>query len=565
MIRVNFSLIVVIAFCFLCTSELRAADWRYSWNTRTDHHNLPAGILGQTPFPIDENTESYLMKSDESPEGREYHLGTKYFVDGKDGSDSNDGLSLAAAKQTLQAAINTAGSGNKTILVRGAHDGWNGAYEIDQGISLYGISGIDDTHRFTIVGYGQERPIIDGGQRNIKIFGRSNSTDAFITIQRFKLQRADYGIRLGWDVAGDKRDAFVNSIDVWLTSFKYSTIYHLNSDHGFTSHCLAEYTYGHGFKLGDGASKHILEWSVARNIGYWDGLDPVNNPVRPNMRNSAVGFDFPVDNNERDADSITLRYSIAHDVVNYGLQLRRVRDFKAHHNEFYNCVHFDELPPTGGNIGRFTVIFYAGQVGGEFYSNIVRNPSSADTSHLYFGSSGDNPNGVKVYNNLIYGSTGPAITIGTESALKISFKNNSVYADSANPLIYCRSSQKEDVILSSNIFYQAGTGVCYDWSWGAGDLTHIYNQYYLPQTTLGADLSEGEVSEDPEWLAVPQNAFNPRFCRLTKSLPGQNQSSEFSVDFWGNLRTGWDRGAIDYSSPDGVPPLPPSGLRVSGS
>lgn len=70
---------VVILFAFILFQGTKAQDY-FDWSIRTDHFGKPAGIFENTPFPVDENSNNYVIKNDEYPNRRSYELGVKYFV-----------------------------------------------------------------------------------------------------------------------------------------------------------------------------------------------------------------------------------------------------------------------------------------------------------------------------------------------------------------------------------------------------------------------------------------------------------------------------------------------------
>ena len=188
--QMNWKIVLLVFFgiVFGNSALAQGSGWEFDWDIRNDRDGKPAGIYTETPFPIDENTISYSIKSDEYPEGKTYYLGTKYFVDGAYTGGSNDG-SWEHPWTSISEALSNAGSGNTAIIVRGAHDGFDGIY-----YGTYSLSnhyGVDDTHRFMIVGYGQERPIFDGQGATSIIFTYQNSNrdDAYITLQRLQIQR----------------------------------------------------------------------------------------------------------------------------------------------------------------------------------------------------------------------------------------------------------------------------------------------------------------------------------------------------------------------------------------
>jgi hypothetical protein len=544
------------------------AQWAFDWAIRTDRDGKPAGVYDQTPFPITESTVQYSIKSDEYPSGRTYSLGQRYFVDGLSGSDANSGVSFSSPKKTITSAIAAAGSGNKTIIIRGAHDSFNGVYYETINLNQPVRTGTDDTHRWMLVGYGQERPILDGNDGIEDIIGRNTAGAAFITIQRLKLQNTQTsGVRLGWDVTGDKRDGFFSCIDLWFYMCGNRThdrttdgsCYYLNVDNGWILHCTSEHTYGHAYKLGDGTSNNIAEWSVARYIGYWDGISSV-------FEQSACGFDYPVDTDARDAHDIICRYNVAHSIVNYALQVRRVRNFDVHHNEFYDAIHHDEVDPQGHQtLGKYMIILYAGQTSGDFHSNIVRDSSNPGTISLLVAGVNTNSPTIRIYNNLFYGSTGAAISLGLDNSGAIGIYNNSFYANNSDCLIENRTGATPE--LMNNILYQAGTGACLINRWVAS-LIHHDNLYFAPNGSVGVSLQTSEISGNPRWLAIPNGVYNTTFAYLTAGSPALDRakglSSLFAVDLLGILRTGaWDLGAVELGGqPPHQPPLQPSNLRI---
>lgn len=519
----------------------------FNWITRIDDYDKPAGIFEATPFPIIESTTTYLVKNDENPSGKTYTLGTHYYVDGDTGNDTNIGLVFGSPKKTIQSAVATAGSGNKTIIVRGAHDSFDGVY--NGNVSFNGLAGTDDTHRLMLVGYNQERPTIDMGGVVNSAISRGTSTYAYITVQRFNMTNGgSYGVRLGWDSDGDKRDEYFNCIDLHFSYFANSACYYLNTDYGWVTHCTVDHTFGHGFKLGDGASYGLVEWCISKYIGYWSGVES-----HPDYtQHSSVAFDFPNDTDVRNSHDMICRYNIGHDAVNYGLQLRRVKDFVVHHNEFYNNIHHDEITPAGGTLGKYTVILYAGQTDGDFYSNLVYNPASIDADLiLVSGIETDSPI-LNIYNNIIYGATRRNISIGLGNTGDINLFNNSLYLNNSTGAgIYYRAGTYS-LVITNNILYQEGTGECLeDYLASSVSITHTYNMYYAPNGTIGITLSTGEVNDDPEFTTDPPISINHFKLQETSPAIGEGidnpGSGLYDDDICQLVRTStWDIGAFEY-------------------
>ena len=153
-------------------------------------------------------------------------------------------------------------AGNTTIVVRGAHDGFPGEYDET---NLIMKTGADDAHRFMVVGYGQERPVIKGCHQPDPALPLStfkwpyNIPTQYTTLQRVKVQD-----NYGNGVRSCENDSFINVIDVWLmNNCKYDpaiqdqyadgNLYFLGSDRCHVLHCTSECTAGHAFKIGDGA------------------------------------------------------------------------------------------------------------------------------------------------------------------------------------------------------------------------------------------------------------------------------------------------------------------------
>ena len=541
-------------------------QWSYDWSVRTDHHGKPAGIFTTSPFPITEDSTTYHVKTDEYPSGLELNLGTKYYVDGHNGSDSNGGTSLSDEWETIAHAISAVSSGNKTIIIRGAHDGFDGIY-LEHGLSLNGKSGTDQTHRYTIVGYNQERPIIDAEETNeTDIFSRADDDSAYITLQRMTLRNsARYGIILNSYTVGYERDRFFWCFDLNMKDCFNSTIYYLNADLGWIYHCTVDSTWGHAYKIGDGASFCKIEWCVVNGAGYYPGLSVDSLEAT----HSACGIDLPSDNDDpRNAQYDTVRYNIVKYAYAYGMQFRYNRLFNVHHNEIDSCGWFGWRSPPGGvlsTVHNYNIIFYAGWTEGEFYSNLIHDGActgdgsgsgSPDGTGLYISSCDNLTPTINIYNNLFYGYTGNCIRINSSNTgATIRLLNNSFYKDT--PVGYTQDECLIDLMGSettseNNIFYQNGTGACVDYQ---SDTNNDYNLYYHPNGSEG-DYVDGAHDVTPEsqdfWLAIMSGAFSTNEGALdslgSATDAGTSQSGYFTDDYDSNTRSApWDLGAREYS------------------
>lgn len=557
-------------------SNISVAEDFFDWGKRIDRYGTPAGHFEITPFPIDETMTSYSITNDEGT--KTYYLGTKYYVNGKDGNDSNDGLSLADAKKTIRAAIMAAGSGNNTIIVRGPHDGWNGIY-YESGLNPK--VGADDAHRFMIVGYKQERPIIDGGNGATDII-RSSFVDsyAYSTIQRLKIQNSRrQGVMMGY--SGGKRDRYFNMIDVWVyncdnsASYAANTdgnIYLMNIDHGWIFHVTSERTYGHGIKYADGGDNAIIEWTVVKEAGYWSGI-----PEAVYWNNHAFGIHFSSVAGENEMNA-KIRYNIVYDTLFHALQVRRAKDFSIHHNEFYHasrCWSFMTNPssscdtPSGNNPQQIYLLY--DETSGDFYSNIVRQPGSTgiNSEHMRIRLVNLNNPEISIYGNLFYDNDGSIIRIrqdNTGAIIKI--YNNTFYGSNSSTLID-NEMNTSDVLIINNIIYQNGRGSCVE-IMGAW---HAYNNYYYPNGTRGVTLGEGEFDGDPQFVSLPSGAYDVGEAAIsTNSLARDSgieltSSPDLGKSFSSTLITrpqgsGWDIGAFEYNDILLTRPAPPNNLRI---
>jgi hypothetical protein len=553
--RINFIhrkkfFVLIVLFLWNCSFTL----WAYDWTVRTDRHGEPAGTFTTTPFPITESSTSYTVMNDEFPGGRTFTLGTKYYVDGGYTGGSNDG-SWSHPWTTIATAVSNVASGNNTIIVRGAHDAFDGGYDLSATISLYGRSGADSLHRYTIVGYGQERPQINGNGN--QSFARSDDTDAFITIQRFKIDagQGSYCINFNSLGSGVSRDRNIYLIDLETTNSLYSTMYFMgNIDDSWISHCYAHNSHGHGIKVGDGASRNIVEWCVVDSMGMEEfGIGS----------NAECGIDFPAnDVAYEDCHSNICRYNIISHVFAYAIQIRDQRDFDCHHNEIYECG-YQVRAATGGVLStthHINILIYRSISQGAVHDNIIRDDATdqggAEGSGIYIAAIGvgysSGSGTIDVYNNLIYGMSRYCINPSNSNTRTVNIYNNSLYQNSSNQLIYLNSSQNSEPDIENNIVYQAGSGNCVAYDAGT---TNDYNLYYYPNGSLdpNANGAHDQIPASQDfWIEVPNGAYSATECALTSdglaTDNGTNLSSIFTNSFNGVTRTGvWDIGAYEYT------------------
>jgi hypothetical protein len=559
----------------------------FDWGTRLDRYGKPAGYFVETPFPLDEVTTSYAIRSDEYPLGRVYELGGKLYVDGARPNDAGDGLSLATAKRTIAAAIAAASSpSNTTILIRGAHDGFDGRYP-EVGLRLR--SGLDDTHRFMLSGYRHERPVINGVSTTTDTVGAENGC-AYATIQRVMIRDTfRNGIRTGVN------HSFINVIDVWLyNNDRYNpdtgrpgadgNLYFLGSTDCWIFHTTSEHTYGHGFKLGDGASNLVIEWSRAYETGYWDGF-----PLTSYFNASSTGIDLPngsPDDSNGDGyldlgQNNVIRYNIVDTALYLGVQVRRNLAFVMHHNEVLNSCRFDDVDMSVKGVNRYQVCIVERENYGEVYANVLRDPGAKDTANLAVSScNGSLPHTLTIHNNLIYGgvrSVGALPYGGVEATgvvvagnvnVTVNVFNNTFYSTANTNLVLSPQSKPVGgaLILRNNIFAKSGTGSTVSFNGMADWATHTHNLYFAPNGSIGIALGGTELNADPLWHVVPSGPYASPSAALQATSPardiGADLGAQVRADFARVLRPqgpAWDIGALEYAPvlPGGFVPLPP--------
>jgi hypothetical protein len=547
----------------------------FSWETRTDRYGKASGIFTSTPFPIDENTATYSVRNDENPNGKTYYLGTKYYVDGAYAGGNSDG-SWSRPFTSISSAISSVTSGNVTIIVRGAHDSFNGIYTESSGFATK--AGTDDTHRWMIAGYLQERPIIDGGNSTSNIVRSTATTNAYVTIQRLKIQNSKgQGLRLG--NTSTKLDKYFNVIDVEFYNTANDTLnnpadanaYFLNTDNAWIFHVTSHHTLGHCIKAGDNADNIIVEWTVTYECGYWSGIVAEKNITNWSVSPAThpTGIDLPSDSGQ-DEQNFIVRYNIVYDTLFYGMQLRNASNFRAHHNEVYNTPHFDDVTGSvSGVTGSPQVLLYGNGAGnvmsGEFYSNVVRDSADADSSGVLISGLA-NDHTVSVYNNLIYNNPLAEIYLYgyidiAGSTRTINIYNNVLWHNSnANPTFYGPSNfVAGEVHIKNNILSQLGTQSIFGLDVDITD--YDYNLYYYPSGSIGVtakshDYASG-ASTNPSFVSNPSGTYSWGMGNITTDSgaknSGKNLGTVFQEDF--NMVTRpqgsiWDIGMHEFSSGD---------------
>ncbi len=543
----------------ICLIALQASAWNYDWKIRTDFYGKPAGIFDVTPFPIDENTVSYSIKNDEFPNGKTFSLGTKFYVDSARPDNTGDGRSLATAKKTIAAAITAAGAGNKTIIVR------KGTYKE---FNLACQAGLNDTMRWMVVGYGQERPIVDAGANTstgTDMFTSTTKTNAFVTLQRLKMQNnLGQAVRLGTSIT-TKRDGHFSIIDIWVyqCGFTYLTpddgnIYYLNCDSGWVCHVTTEKSYGHTLKIADGSSGTTIEWIIAANAGYFPGMIPTSY-----YNCHPGGVQLVADSGVIGTNNI-VRYSIIHDALFAGLELRRSANYSVHHNEFYACPHFKDVPGCeahGQGVGdpsNAIILIHNDHTYGSVYSNVMRDPGKLESGLqaawlAYSFVTDTNPN--YNFNNLYYGAGNYGVyqeaSCGTGT---MGFYNNDFASGGVQALLSVLSSKSRNNV-ENNIFDELATGACVKFATG---VTKSNNVYYHPQGSRGytGTLETGGIESNPLFVLTPTSGvYDSEFLILQPTSPclgsGVSVSSLCGVDFLGSQRPSsakWDIGAIECST-----------------
>ncbi len=507
--------------------------WNFNWATKTDWYGKKAGVFDVTPFPIDENTVSYTVTNDEGT--KTFYAGRKYYV-APNGSDAGPCTSPQRPARTLAYAISRTQGGNETILVRG------GVY---REANIHVKPGLDESRRWSIVGYKQERPIFEGDTSANDIFRSSGATNAWATLQRLEIRNSrGRGIRIG--DTEKKTDGHFALIDIRVSNCSNDisipndgNVYYLNADSGWVYHVTTEHTYGHGLKMGDGSNDPLVEWCVIRECGYWNSM-----PVKNYFCRHSAGLDFPNDAGTT-MTGVVARYNVISDALFQGIQLRGTPRFDVHHNEVFHCARcweFMKNPQAdcdSHSEGAYQVEIFLGPTSGRFHSNSIRDPGAAGGDIKVTSCSGGNPR-IQIYNNLFFGTCREAVTVAdNNTGAAIEICSNSFYCNASEEILNLQT--RDNVSYVNNILFQSGKGACAT----GGTHRKCFNRYFFPQGGAGVILAPGETQGDPAWAKKTGGDLDTNDFRPTRHLPGARLDTLFTDDFFGRTRRGWDVGAVE--------------------
>ncbi len=532
----------------------------FDWSVRTDRDGKLAGIFTTTPFPIDETMVTYSITNDEGT--KIYNLGTICFVDNGASGCSNGSAAYNPATRscgsgsytvytTIANARSAVTAGNKTILVRA------GTY-VENNISLR--AGIDDTHRYSIIGYNQERPIIDGSG------GSANGVNGaqYGTWQRFEMKNA-------YDAGARTSSTYNNFIDLYIhdvgAAYGNAGIHSENTDYVWIYHSTIYRTVNHGIKIADNSDYSTVEWSEVSEVG-WSSAGPSDYCATTGWHCIAVDLVSHETSSMKGINNI-IRYNIIHDVYTYAINLEHQESPSVHHNEIYHALKVYDLNGSPGSwMNNALSGSYSVHVGesprGDFYGNVVRDKrgvweSLNDSGHLQFWeSTAQITAGTwNVYNNLFYDTE---ITNAVEHMIQtqgnfqpgstVKLYNNTIYADTAggdNTLV-AKNTWAGVLELKNNILYQAGTGSIIQ-----GSPTVDYNLYYYPNGSLGVTPGFNDInSSNPLFVQVPSGAYDSDDAKLLSSSSARGAGTDLSGTFTSIfqntsiLRSAWDIGACEY-------------------
>lgn len=547
---------------------LLSVAWTFNWSNPVDQMGKPRGIFTTTPFPITEASTTYSVTNDESPNGKAFALGNKFYVDGA-AADDNGAGTWASPFKTLTRALATVGStnGNTTIIVRGAHDAFDGIYQNNH-YSWAGV-GLSDTQRLTIVGYGQERPVFDGTNSTVNsvMFGGYSgwASNIFTTFQRVKaINAAREVFGVGEDVTNPS-GCYFNLIDVHCQSntatiLGNGNIYYLNADNGWVFHCTLERAGGHGAKLGDGSAFNLFEWNTVTENGKWPGTT--------NCLSRTVGIDYAADRDR--ATNCIGRYNLMDGCLSHGVQFRRQHAFSFHHNE---VLHWGEgigyIDMSGVTPNGVTILANSW---GDFYANKIHDPDVLDTNSILVQVSSSATNyTVKFWNNLMWSTnSGPTngldgVYLDTYSAPNVSMLNNSIVLTNDGACVRIVDADGSPTYAGQHPTYGLTNNLLAQWGTGAALHRVIYttpptpvrynNLYWHPNgvTNYWTETGNGQVNADPLF------STNYTIAVGSPAIAAALTLASFTDDLNGLTRTNWDIGALQYVGAP-APPEPPSGF-----
>ncbi len=547
--------LMIVTTLVLAQTAMFGQAWNFSWTKGTDPNGFFPGHFETTPFPITEETTQYSITNDEGTQT--FYLGTKYYVDAAKGSDGSSGLSINTPKKTITAAIEAAGSGNKTIIVR------SGTYNE---VHLVLQSGVDESRRFMIVGYGQERPVINGVSKLDRTICSGLNT-AHATAQRLRIENnfCDGIITSGND------DSDIHIVDIWLYNndrYDFTTndtyadgnIKIEDTQQAWVYHCTSEHTFGHGIKISDRTSNTIVEWCRVLECGYWNGF-----PLSSYWGTHPSGIDFPSDSGDNPSGNIC-RYNKVSTTLYPGIYFRGQSNFQAHHNEVYDCEHADDVSGVSDNqaTGHGQVMVEGlDNTSGQLYSNVIHNGGQSDSAGIAVTAL-RNGQSVLIFNNILYqnpvniylhGYSSPA-----QTTRSVRIYNNTLQSANATPLFRASSYGASEVQFANNILSQKGGGKCVELL-SAAAITDQTNCFYSATNNIGFVPASGSVIEQPGFPNKQAYDYAVNIFRLYRSLAGTPLDSYFTVDADGRLRTVWSMGAFNQAESK-YGPEKPQNIRV---
>jgi hypothetical protein len=535
------------------------ADY-FDWSVRTDRDGQPAGVFTDTPFPVTEGIGHYHIRNDEDPNGTtEYSLGTVVFADNQcsagvtyDPATRTLGSGSYTNYTTISSAITASGTGNKTILIRSGTT-------YSETLTLSGHYGTDNTHRFQLIGYNNERPIISGPVNII-----SFSSIDYLTLQRVKvIDNTGDGVTVS---RGAPRATFINLIDVWAynnttesyiggsTTSNAGIFIYDGVDDVWVHHCTSEHSYMKGFKFADDIHNVKIEWNLAKENGYWPGIP--NTPWA-----HAYNYDGAGDSPGDGPHPLIFRYNVGYTAL-YGSEVRYSPGFDIHHNELYDPCHADDFSDdTGDYTNTGALHIFGTDCSGLIRSNLIHDNTDSQYPSLLSITYQDSASPIYIYNNVIYGTTsGKAINFGgTGYDQNLRIWGNTIYQNNSNPCIYDNWSSigaSSVIQVKNNIIHQAGSGSCISVNSSIG--TFDYNLYYFPSgsrgVTAGANDVNSGASTDPLWVNTPPwGDWISWEGSIQSGSSARNAAVDLSEDigsdsFNGVSRVAWDIGAYEYEA-----------------